>query len=168
MQGGRGDDKLIGAKGDDLIHGGFGNDRLFGWKGNDELRGGNGNDVLFGNAGADTLIGSNGIDKLNGGAGDDIINGGRGKDILSGGDGADIFSFSYGDGWRDVVTDFDATEDLIDLSNTNIQDFDDLDERIREEEDEDGNINTVVNYFEGSMILMGVTMAQLTAGAFLF
>ena len=130
------------------------------------MRDDNGNDVLFGNVGADTLIRSNSIDNLNGGAGDDYINGGRSKDILPGGDGADIFSFSYGDGWRDVVTDFDITEDLIYLSNTNIQEFDELDDRIHEEED--GNINTVLNYFEDSTILMGVTMAQLTAGAFLF
>ena len=64
------------------------------------------------------------------------------------------------------MTDFDITEDLIYLSNTNIQEFDELDDRIHEEED--GNTNTVLNYFEDSMILMGVTMVQLTPGAFLF
>ncbi|MBE4579778.1 Ig-like domain-containing protein [Vibrio navarrensis] len=72
--------------------------------GNDILNGGEGNDILYGQGGNDILIG------------------GLGDDILTGGEGADIFKFvDYGtglrDGERDIITDFTAGEDKIDLSD---------------------------------------------------
>ena len=56
-----------------------------------------------------------GHDELSGGQGDDMINGGYGDDLLSGGPGADVFLFAPGDG-HDLITDFHAAEDKIDLT----------------------------------------------------
>ena len=56
-----------------------------------------------------------GDDTLSGGAGDDRLAGGPGDDRLSGGPGADVFIFAPAGGY-DVVTDFRAGEDKIDLS----------------------------------------------------
>ena len=56
-----------------------------------------------------------GDDTLSGGAGDDLLAGGPGDDRLSGGPGADVFIFAPAGGY-DVVTDFRAGEDKIDLS----------------------------------------------------
>ena len=56
-----------------------------------------------------------GDDTLSGGPGDDLLAGGPGDDRLSGGPGADVFIFAPAGGY-DVVTDFRAGEDKIDLS----------------------------------------------------
>ncbi|MBF2050378.1 MAG: DUF4347 domain-containing protein [Elainella sp. C42_A2020_010] len=122
-------DVLRGDDGDDRISPGygkacFGNDRLFGGNGDDWLNGGNHNDWLEGEAGDDELLGGNGRDqllggddddKLIGGNGADILVGGAGKDTLTGGRGVDMF---VGDALTkdvDVITDFKAQNDLLDL-----------------------------------------------------
>lgn len=98
INGGRGDDYLMGSMGSDTISGGTGNDRLYGGKGedllhgdagNDAMAGGPGNDTLYGDDGNDTLNGEAGDDKLLGSAGDDNLNGQDGNDSLYGGAGAD-------------------------------------------------------------------------------
>lgn len=72
---------------------------------------------------AGLLVGS---DELYGGPGDDLIDGGGGDDRLSGGEGADIFVFTPWSG-NDLVTDFVAAEDKIDLGAfTDIQSMEDL------------------------------------------
>ena len=96
------DDDFMGTKFDDDLKGALGNDHL---------SGGLGNDTLTGGAGADTLIGGNGADDLRGGTG---------KDLLTGGSGADRFIFASAaeaglGGSRDVISDFGATGDKIDL-----------------------------------------------------
>jgi Ca2+-binding RTX toxin-like protein len=55
------------------LDGGAGNDTILGSRGNDILVGGGGNDVLMGGAGNDQLIGGPGADTLNGGAGNDVF-----------------------------------------------------------------------------------------------
>lgn len=86
-----------------------------------------GNDTLTGTAGDDTLLGGAGADSINGGAGADRIDGGSGADILTGGAGADTFVFaSRLDSYRnyntgganlgDTITDFNVSEDRIDLA----------------------------------------------------
>lgn len=115
--------------GNDTIVGYFSDDRLTGLAGNDTLRGQAGNDTLEGNAGADNLdggsgndilVGGTGSDVLNGGAGDDRLTGGAGADQLTGGSGADIFRFTSSidslRGASDLITDFSASRDLIDVS----------------------------------------------------
>lgn len=80
----------------------------------------NGHYAMTGSGGADTLIGGRGADSLSGGSGDDLLTGGKGGDLLSGGDGADSFIFTVAaDSTKkalDLVTDFNPSEDHIDLS----------------------------------------------------
>lgn len=85
------------------------------------ITGNTGANVLKGDDGADTLIGNSGNDRLDGGAGNDILAGGSGTDTLAGGTGADRFDWDYashiGKGTaRDVVLDFVAGEDKLDLA----------------------------------------------------
>ncbi|GAB3468364.1 glycosyl hydrolase family 28-related protein [Azotobacter salinestris] len=88
------------------------------------IQGGDGNDVLVGGEADEQLLGNAGDDRLDGGAGDDVLDGGAGRDRLSGGEGADTFVFSNRqDSYRtsssslaDLLLDFDAGADLIDLS----------------------------------------------------
>jgi hypothetical protein len=122
MVGGDGDDVLLGGIGDDIAFGARGNDRINTGLGNDSASGGGGNDDLVGFNGSDTLSGDGGNDVLNGGFGDDTLVGGRHRDVLSGGGGKDVFDFnslfesSLGSINRDVITDFNTSADVIDLS----------------------------------------------------
>jgi Ca2+-binding RTX toxin-like protein len=65
------------------IDGGAGDDVLIGGDGPDTLNGGPGDDVLIGGAGPDTLNGGDGDDVLMGGPGQDTLNGGRGDNVES-------------------------------------------------------------------------------------
>jgi len=126
--GGPADEMLAGTVGNDMINAGGGNDEVQAGNGNDVAIGGNGNDMLDGGDGADTLFGDDGRDTILGGAGIDTIAGGGDKDWLTGDAGADIFVFAVGDskaggGVRDVVTDFQAGVDKLDLSALGITDF---------------------------------------------
>jgi VCBS repeat-containing protein len=82
------------------------NTTLNGKGGHDTLNGGTDNDTLLGGAGNDVLNGKAGADRLDGGAGDDSLTGGAGNDVF-------VFAKGYG---KDVITDFNAAEDKIDLS----------------------------------------------------
>jgi Ca2+-binding RTX toxin-like protein len=140
-----GDDVLLGGAGDDELHGGSGNDKLSGGDGNDSLYGDAGNDTLWGDAGNDMLAGGEGDDSLDGGlgndslfgdagddflsgmAGDDVLFGGAGSDTLFGGAGHDTFVMGGDDqGDMDVISDFNALEDVIDLSGAGVANFDAL------------------------------------------
>jgi hypothetical protein len=86
---------------------------------------GTGNELantITGNAGNNVLNGGAGADVLSGGAGDDILIGGAGKDTLKGDAGKDVFDFNVlsemgvtSATW-DVISDFTAGQDKIDLS----------------------------------------------------
>lgn len=134
LNGKAGDDILLGGFGKDILKGDEGNDRLYGEPGDDQLFGGQGNDTLNGGLGKDILAGGNGNDTLNGGWGDDQLSGGGGDDQLIGGAGSDtlrgddgsergfdrfmytaLFQSLAGEGNRDVIEDFTAGEDTIDL-----------------------------------------------------
>lgn len=88
------------------------------------LQGTEGNDTLLGTGANEIIFGAAGNDTLNGGAGADILVGGAGVDRLTGGTGADTFRFAnQSDSYRnattsfdDTVTDFDVTQDRIDLA----------------------------------------------------
>lgn len=111
VQGGLGDDIIIGGAGKDNLQGDGGNDIIFGWRGSDTISGGAGDDILYGDdlgfnnisgddtidggTGNDTLYGGRGKDKLTGGGDNDVLYGGAGDDSLAGGAGDDIL---YGDG----------------------------------------------------------------------
>lgn len=119
--GGNGNDRLYGNRDDDRLHGEDGNDRLYGGRGEDALFGGAGRDKMHGGRGEDTMsggddkdrmFGGRGDDTLDGGNGNDYLRGGRGDDVMTGGAGHDSFDFR---GWKagnDVVTDFEAGDDL--------------------------------------------------------
>lgn len=85
IEGGAGNDTVIGSQQNDQFTGGDGNDLFFGQGGNDRASGQAGNDLLVGGAGIDLLNGDDGRDILIGGQGTDILRGGAGEDILVGG-----------------------------------------------------------------------------------
>lgn len=64
------------------MDGGNGDDLLIGGRGNDNLTGGNGNDIILGGRGNDNIVGGNGDDLLVGGQGFDRVEGGRGQDTI--------------------------------------------------------------------------------------
>jgi Ca2+-binding RTX toxin-like protein len=80
IAGGKGNDYIFAGGGNDSVSGGDGNDVIIGGKGNDTIRGGAGNDVLIGAEGDDQLFGDAGNDPLIGAAGNDKIDGGAGVD----------------------------------------------------------------------------------------
>ena len=107
--------EINGGDGRDIIHGSNRQDVINGGAGHDQLYGGNSRDTLNGGSDSDFLYGENGSDTLNGGSGNDILNGGQHRDFLTGGEGFDIFVFGPDSG-SDIITDFDVTADLIDLT----------------------------------------------------
>ncbi len=90
LNGGEGDDRIHGRSGDDTIDGGEGDDRLNGGRGDDNLIGGDGDDCMRGGSGDDIAEGNDGDDHIKGGSGDDEISGGLGDDNLSAGRGSDL------------------------------------------------------------------------------
>ena len=114
MNGGPGNDRLIGTDtseliraragndivlargGPDTVVGGAGRDRLFGQRGNDRLSGNAGNDRIDGGRDSDRLFGGPGNDLLLGRAGRDVLSGGKGRDRLLGGSGNDLLNGGSG------------------------------------------------------------------------
>jgi Ca2+-binding RTX toxin-like protein len=87
----------------------------------ENLLGSSFNDTLMGNAGNNVLNGGSGNDGLSGGAGNDILIGGWGNDTLTGGVGVDYFLFNTplsATTNRDLITDFNVTDDVIQLENS--------------------------------------------------
>jgi serralysin len=144
MIGDTGSNRLDGGLGDDLLRGGLGDDVLVGgagwdvadysdattgltidlgsaaqvtWMGTDTLQD---IEIVRGSRYNDFLVGSAGVNWLDAGEGDDILLGNAGSDTLTGGWGADRFVFraaaDSSGGARDIITDFDRSSDLIDLS----------------------------------------------------
>ncbi|MBB4403782.1 MULTISPECIES: Ig-like domain-containing protein [Rhizobium/Agrobacterium group] len=122
LEGGSGDDRLSAGEGHDIVDAGEGHDRVIAGEGSDDVYGGAGNDVLMGGAGNDVVFGGAGNDEISGGSGHDVLAGGSGNDVLTGGSGVDIFVFAAGDG-RDVVTDFQAGLDIVQLSKDVFADY---------------------------------------------
>ncbi|MGF1497893.1 MAG: Ig-like domain-containing protein, partial [Elainellaceae cyanobacterium] len=106
MIGKGGNDRFLGRGGRDRINGGGGNDREFGHEGNDKL---------LGRSGSDLLDGGEGNDRLNGGGSNDVLVGGAGNDLLTGGSGRDTFVYQSLEEGGDRITDFNVSEDLLDL-----------------------------------------------------
>jgi serralysin len=151
LDGGNGNDAILGLAGNDTLNGGNANDVLDGGGGDDTMTGGNGNDMLFGSFGNDTLMGGNGDDSLDGGAGDDSLTGGKGPDLFA-------FHAGFGD---DTITDlgngdriqfdsevFATPEDVLDAS-----------EQVGED--------TVITAGMNTVTLLGVQASSLQADDFL-
>lgn len=98
VRGGALADNLRGDSGDNLLEGGGVSDRLYGRAGDDTLMGGSGADALYGNLGVDVMTG-----------GDDL--GRRDRFIYF-----QTEESGVGEGNRDIITDFRAGEDRIELS----------------------------------------------------
>ena len=112
---GDGDDHLVGRSSGDnstFMDGGGGDDFLLGVDDIGQMRGGGGDDRIFARAGNDGfVVGQAGDDYVDGGTGNDFIDGGIGVDILVSGAGSDIINpdveFFHPnqpkDGARDVI-----------------------------------------------------------------
>ena len=119
-----GSQRVLGGSGDDRI--GVRPDAPDGtvW-GSIDANGGAGRDVLTGSDDpvdefGDLLYGGSGNDTISGRRGDDKLGGDGGVDTLTGGAGRDAFDFNpggsgVGAGRRDVITDFLAGQDVLDL-----------------------------------------------------
>jgi Ca2+-binding RTX toxin-like protein len=98
---------------------GEGTDRLLGIE---RVLGSRYGDQMTGDGGFNALYGVDGNDTIVGGSGNDAIQGGDGADRLTGGIGADTFSYNQldesptGAVTRDIITDFTARLDRINLS----------------------------------------------------
>lgn len=97
IKGGVGDDDLRGGNGFDTLYGENGNDNIYGDDCDDEIYGGNGNDVIDGGEGDDEIDGGNDDDIIYGGLGDDEILGGNGNDKIDGGEDDDYINGGNGD-----------------------------------------------------------------------
>ena len=162
ISGGEGFDDINGNMGNDTVSTGAGDDFCVGGKDNDVLFGDAGNDFVYGNLGDDTCTagdgndtvrGGQGTDTLSGGAGADFVSGDRGDDTMTGGAGADLFH-SSSDAGIDRVLDFSVAEGdrvLLDPGTT----FTLM---------QVGG-DTVVMMSAAQVVLVGVSMASLTAGS---
>lgn len=121
IDGGDGDDTILGGHFRDRLNGGEGNDSILGGDGRDEIYGGDGDDTLWTSAGPVARFGFNeivyggagndrihGRGRLSGDDGDDRIWGSDSADTLKGGDGDDTLisgngpDKSYGGGGNDM------------------------------------------------------------------
>ncbi|MEH7830199.1 calcium-binding protein [Gemmobacter denitrificans] len=152
--------EFTGSAGADTVRGYAADDVLLGGAGADRLHGMAGDDLLLGGHGADILRGYKGADDLRGGAGADTLVGGGGADVLTGGSGADVFVFSTARG-TDTVTDFDVTQDLLDLTALGADGLADL--TVTETET---GVDLVLGQI--TIALNGVAAADLTDDLFLF
>jgi Ca2+-binding RTX toxin-like protein len=100
IDGGDGNDTILGSFGVDKVNGGLGNDLIVTGNSRDEIEGGGGNDTIAGGNDSDFILGGNGDDSLIGGDGDDTIHGGAGNDSITGGDQND---FLYGNAGDDTI-----------------------------------------------------------------
>lgn len=105
-----GNDTLIAGGGDDSAFGGLGNDTLRGGSGNDVLDGGDDADLVVGQGGGDLLIGGTGNDTVDGGVGNDSMLGNDGNDSMTGGTGSDVI---IGGAGNDTLLGNEGTDTLI-------------------------------------------------------
>jgi hypothetical protein len=145
IAGGSGDLQVTGGAGAMTIFGGTGNTQITGapgpsefvvgagaatvtaasgnlvWlagAGNESLVAAGGNVIIWGanSTGNNVLQAGSGPCTLHGGIGNDIFLGGSGNATMSGGGGGDLFSFTNGlGGGNDIITDFSAASDRIEL-----------------------------------------------------
>jgi len=112
------------------------------------IEGTNGNDTLIGTNDSDDIFGGDGDDVLSGEDGADVLVGGPGADTLTGGADADVFIIDPLSS-ADVITDFTAGEDYIDLTSAALS-FDDL-TAVQQ------TAGLLITWDGGSLLLEGVT-----------
>ena len=155
IEGGSGNDTLIGSLGGDTLDGGAGSDRLKGGNGNDVLQGGTSADSINGENGDDTLLGGDsndslagdGADTLNGDAGNDSLAGGIGNDVLNGGASSDTARGGDGD---DTINGGDGNDSLLGESG-----LDSLNGNTGDDTLDGGRNNDVLNGSDGNDKIRG-------------
>ena len=147
LDGGGGNDRLIGSSFVDVLRGGAGNDTLIGNAGDDILQGGTGDDQILGGSGNDSLSGGSGDDSLLGGQGDDIAFGGSGADSLRGEEGADTL---VGGADSDDVDGGADTDQLAGGSGDGTADSGDVVSGLAEEIDEAFQLTPLPNWVQES------------------
>ena len=70
---------------------------------------------MYGGAGDDVIWGSSGNDVLFGGKGNDRLYGANGNDTLNGGADNDTYIFTATSGSQNIIIDYEATKDSIEL-----------------------------------------------------
>ncbi|MBC8093041.1 MAG: hypothetical protein H7Y15_14090 [Pseudonocardia sp.] len=151
-----------------------GDDFLAGGKGDDDLEAASGENTLLGGGGDDSLFAGNEADRLRGGGGDDVLQSGNGNDTLSGGGGADLFDF--GNVGLDRVLDFSAAQG--DRVFARFVDFVDDDNAVLVPDPVAAGLLTIADTadgvlltdrsFGGTMLLVGVTLADLAPDSIFF
>ncbi len=98
IDGGEGNDEIVGSTDPDKLYGRAGNDIINAQDGADLVDGGPGNDFLTASEGNDTVIGGPGADSLSGGYGDDLLDAddGEADTSFNGGPGTDTLHYDLG------------------------------------------------------------------------
>lgn len=165
IKAGLGDDLVLGGAGIDTINGEGGNDTLIGGDGSDTLVG-DGADTLFGDAGNDSLIGDQGNDILSGGEGDDTANGGDGNDTINGDNGNDSL---LGGSALDSITGGDGDDTLDGGRNDDALNGGAGNDKIRGDHGNDtilgGSGNDTINGGDGDDVINGQSGNDLMTGA---
>jgi Ca2+-binding RTX toxin-like protein len=171
-------DYLFGGLGNDTLSGGLGDDRLFGEGGNDTLYGNtaatpngtaDGIDLLYGGSGNDQLFGGSQNDQLFGGDGNDRLDGGTDSDFMTGGAGIDTFVMRAENSYQnDSITDFDVTQDKLDVSALGISEFDTIKALNGNSTTGDMGIFYHVNGNDALLFLNGILPGSLSASNIYF
>lgn len=99
VEGGSGDDFLLGTEAIDDIFAGDGNNTVFSRGGNDRVTSGSGRDRIYTAAGNDFISSGGGDDTISSGSGNDTIDAGDGNDHITAGNGNDIIFAGNGNDW---------------------------------------------------------------------
>lgn len=184
-----GRDVLIGRNGADTLNGRGGNDLIAGGSGDDRINGGDGNDVLKGLGDNDRLVGAAGTDRLLGGGGNDFLHGGAGNDLLLGATGDDRLVGSSGNdrlvggggantlvggGGADQFVFSSGSDRVIDFGATDLVDLRGSDaianyaDLMNNHAVQSGNDVMIDDGLGHQMILEDILLADLGRGDFLF
>ncbi|WP_372942880.1 beta strand repeat-containing protein, partial [Shewanella sp.] len=142
----------------DVVNSGSGNDYIYGQSGSD---------ILYGHTGNDYIDGGSHNDGLRGGAGNDTLIGGLGDDVLRGDAGNDTFKWQLGEFGNDIISDFNHTEDKIDLSDLLInEEYNNLENLLNFNHDANGSSVIEIDadgdgVFEQTITLDGVDLSSI-------
>jgi serralysin len=182
--------EIHGGGGNDIIVGGSGGDHIYGDGGIDTFRAATGQsmtislatgttsdgDFLYGienvegSYDGDVIEGDDNDNALSGLTGNDVIAGGGGNDILTGGPDFDTFVFDHHDyGEADVITDFTVASDRIDLHETEIESWLDLNFGFDGDYMEQVGTDVVIHTSdEDTVTLLNVQLSTLSPDNFIF
>lgn len=170
-----GDDTLVGTYLADRINGGDGNDWIYGGGGADLLYGGNGDDYIDSGIGADYIVGGAGNDAMLGREGADVfafwfklvLASGQEAPHAEGGSASTDVNLVSGEGY-DVILDFDtrAGQDKLDFNGIKSAQWDYLVSSgqmtySHADYTGDGNIDMMIAWNGGSLVLSGVNATQV-------